>query len=255
MWSIPLYGSLAIQGYGVALCSGLLFALWRATKHSWCREIIGAGPFIDMIGYAGLVGIIGARLLHVVTEWHLYDSWFDLFKIWEGGFSILGTVIALLVFIPWYAYAKDISLLLMLDLCGLYAPLMHGVARWGCWSAGCCGGLPSVLPWAIHDEYGHWVHPTQWYSSIIFLLGFCVLRWLILPHYYRLGFMITSYVLLISAERWVVDWWRNDRIFVPLLPFFSVHQYVATFMFFAGLIMWYYVSHNKQEYYEHLSSS
>lgn len=255
MWSIPLYGSLAIQGYGVALCGGVLFALWCATKHSWCREIIGVESFLDVVGYAGIVGIIGARALHIVTEWPLYSSWVEIFKIWEGGFSILGTVIALLIFIPWYSYVKNIPLVLMLDLCGLYAPLVHGIARIGCWSAGCCGGIVTAVPWAIYDDYGCLVHPTQWYSSCIFLIGFCIFRWLVLPRYYRSGFMITAYVILVSVERWVVDWWRNDRIFIMGLPFFSIHQYVASIMFIVGLIMWFYVFYSKNESYEHLSSS
>jgi phosphatidylglycerol:prolipoprotein diacylglycerol transferase len=238
MWSIPLYGSLAIQGYGVALCCGVLVALWAATRHSWCHEIIGVEPFLDVVSY-GIVGIIGARVLHIITEWHVYDSWIDLLKVWEGGLSILGTVIALLIFIPWYTHKRNIPLLLMLDLCGLYAPLIHAIARIGCWSAGCCGGIASTMPWAIADEYGCFVHPTQWYSSLIFLLGFCMMRWIVLPHYYRAGLMITLYVLLIGAERWTVDWWRGDRIFMQALPLFSVHQYVAIGLFLTGMVMWY----------------
>jgi phosphatidylglycerol:prolipoprotein diacylglycerol transferase len=255
MWSIPLYGSLAIQGYGVALCCGVVVALWCATRHIWCHEILGVAPFLDVISYATLVGIIGARLLHVATEWHVYDSWLDMFKIWEGGLSILGTVLALLAFIPWYTHQKNMPLVLMLDLCGLYAPLIHAIARIGCWTAGCCGGIASKLPWAIQDDYGHLVHPTQWYSSFIFLLGFFVIRWIVLPHYYRAGLIITSYILLISGERWIVDWWRCDRIFIKALPWLSLHQYVAMGMFVGGMIAWHYLFSKRQERYEHLSSS
>ena len=254
MWSIPIYGSLAIQSYGVILCAGILIALWCATRHVWCREVIGLGTFLDLVGYGGIVGTIGARLLHVISESYLYDSWIDMFKVWEGGLSILGAVLGLLLFIPWHAKRKNISISLMLDLCGLYAALINAIARIGCWTAGCCGGVASTLPWAITDDCGQLVHPTQWYSAIIFFAGFLIIRYIIFPHYYRPGLLITSYILLISSERWIVDWWRGDRIFIPFLPFFSFHQYVALGMFIGGMIAWYYIM-KRPENYEHLSSS
>lgn len=251
MWSIPLYGPLAIQGYGVFLCCGILLALWCATRHDWCREVIGIDRFLDMVSYAGLVGIIGARFLHVVTEPHLYTSYFDTIALWYGGFSILGTVISLLIFIPWYAYKHAIPLLGMLDLCALYAPLIHCVARIGCWTAGCCGGIPSGLPWAICDETGMLVHPTQWYSSLVFLMGFILLRWIIFPRYNKPGVVLLSYVVLSSTERLLLDFWRNDRIFIPALPWMSVHQYIALLMLLGGILGYFYV---RRISYESISS-
>jgi phosphatidylglycerol:prolipoprotein diacylglycerol transferase len=251
MWSIPLYGSLAIHGYGVAICCGVIIAAWCATRHVWCREVIGITPFLDAISYAGMWGIVGGRALHVLTEWHTYDTWIDIGKVWEGGFSILGTVLAVLIFLPWYCVKNNIPLILMLDLCGLYAPLVHAVARVGCWSAGCCAGIFSALPWAIRDGQGNLIHPTQLYSSCCFFVGFLITR-AIAKKYYR-GSVIATYLVIVGAERFMVDWWRSDRIFMPLLPWFSVHQYIALMLLGGGAAILYFAS-TKRTDYEHISS-
>lgn len=244
MWSIPLYGPLAIHSYGVALCCGVALGVWLASRHIWCREIIGAPLFIDAITYAGLWGIVGSRLWHVVTEWHLYRSWLDVFKIWEGGLSVLGAVVAILIFLPWYCSRHNIPTVLMLDLCGLYAPLVHAIARVGCWSAGCCSGIMA---------FGGWVHPTQLYSSLCFMLGFVWIR--TLARSYRSGSVLAAYLVVVGLERFMVDWWRSDRIFIEGWPeFLSVHQVVALVLFVVGLGILHTI-HNQRSTYEHISGS
>lgn len=50
--------------------------------------------FYTLLFIAFLFGIVGARAWHVITDFHLYiNSFIDVFKIWNGGLSILGAVV------------------------------------------------------------------------------------------------------------------------------------------------------------------
>ena len=72
---------------GVAIITGLQITFSRLRKSFSTDESM----FYSSAGIVLVVGIIGARLWHLATDYFLYvNDWWAVFSIWNGGLSILG---------------------------------------------------------------------------------------------------------------------------------------------------------------------
>ena len=125
-------GPLSINMYGLCIALGVVAAIWLFGRRLEEREA-GTRDDASAIGlWAVLAGVIGARLYHVVTDWHRFED--DLGKIpalWEGGLGIPG---GLLFGIPvgiWVASRKGISVGMAATCAAPAIPLAQGIGRWG----------------------------------------------------------------------------------------------------------------------------
>lgn len=257
---VHIFGPLYIQAYGVLIVIGLIVFMWRVQKSDLFKKIFTGDQFQNLIIHSVVVGFIGGKLLHAVSEWQEYTAWYDILYFWHGGFSILGSVIALLAYVPYYVHKQGILLGAACDFLAIYAPLLQAIARLGCYFAGCCYGTAAALPWAIvytdpssaapcHVP----LHPAQLYSSLALYSIFLILRFVVFPHVQKKrlfgrGIILCTYLTLISIERFVVDFWRADRIFSESMrgawALLSFHQYVAVAIFLVsciGIIPLYYM--------------
>ena len=88
-------GPLSLNAYGLMIALGVVAAVWL-----FGRRIEERGsPSRDVAGQVGLwavlAGVVGARLYHVITDWHRFDGNLgDIPKVWEGGLGIPGGLIA-----------------------------------------------------------------------------------------------------------------------------------------------------------------
>ena len=93
------------------------------------------------------------------------------------------------------------------------------MGRQGCFSAGCCWGKPTTLPWGVKfTELGHeitgvppgvYLHPTQLYESFSMLIVFFFLLWLHRRRRFS-GQVILFYALIYAAVRFVIEFLRDD---------------------------------------------
>jgi phosphatidylglycerol:prolipoprotein diacylglycerol transferase len=255
---LHIYGPIWINSYGVMIALGFLVFTFLVLRHPLRKKIIPKKTFIDMLLCGLLSGIIGGRLLFIAEQYsELSDNWIELLYPWVGGFSVLGTVIGVLIVVPLFLRKHSIPILPVLDLAGLYAPLFQSIARIGCFLSGCCHGLVAspLLPWAIYYTHpdsqaplGVFLHPTQIYSSIASLLLFLVLRFLVSKRVTIPGQLIYSYLIGESFLRFVVDFWRGDRteVFVILRQPLSFSQVIAVAVGAFGLCGLWYVSFFKK---------
>lgn len=241
---IHIYGPLSIQSYGLMILAGVIVFLWQALKDPLRKRYITKEQFLDLLTQGILWGIIGGRGLHVLTDMQSYTNVMDIFKIWEGGFSILGTVITLALWTPWYLYKHKIPILPVLDLVATYAPLLQAISRVGCYLAGCCYGMNTSASWAL---LCHGRHPTQLYSAGLLLGIFILLRFIC--KFKKQGQYISMYLLCVGAERFVVDFWRGDRILNPG-DFISFYQWVALGTCAAGILL-FIVSSQKNKSFDY----
>ena len=179
----------------------------------------------------------------------------DFFSYWNGGFSILGCVLSLCIMLPLWLKRCHIPVLPFLDLFAIYAPLLQSVSRIGCLCAGCCHGIPTDVFWAItyHDPasiapVNVCLHPTQLYSSALLFALFCFMYGVFQYRFKKPGQLLTIYLGASSLERFIVDFWRADRIFFdsPALALFSVHQWIALGIIVTALIALYITMHTKR---------
>ena len=180
----------AVATYGVLLALGFILALW-VTAQLAARDGLPKERIYDLGLYILASSLIGSKVLLVITEWSEYGgNWrrifsLDLFRsagVYYGGF-IAALLVSILLMrrwkLPWRKTADA------------FAPgvaLGHAIGRLGCFSAGCCWGKPTTLPWGVKfTDLGHqitgvptdtYLHPTQLYESFGMLLVFLFLLWL-----------------------------------------------------------------------------
>ena len=173
LWQLPFhpYGLII----GIAVVTGITLAEKKALAHS-----VSQTEFWRMITWVIVGGVVGARLWHVLTDYYLYaDSLLNIFKVWQGGLSVLGAVagglIGLLVAIK--LSGQTFSLLpKYLDLSIFGLPIAQAIGRLGNWVNHELYGLPTSLPWAIRIplqnravgyENNEFFHPLFAYEAIL----------------------------------------------------------------------------------------
>jgi prolipoprotein diacylglyceryl transferase len=145
-------GPIPVRAYALCIVAGILVALWLAAKRM--RERGGKPEDVwDVAGWAIVLGIIGGRLYHVVTDPELYFKSgkhpLDAFKIWDGGLGIWGAI-ALGTLGAWIGCRrKGISLLVFADAAAPGVLIAQGIGRWGNWFNNELYGGPTSLPWGL----------------------------------------------------------------------------------------------------------
>jgi phosphatidylglycerol---prolipoprotein diacylglyceryl transferase len=232
-------GSWGIYWYGLCIALALGLYLWLVKRDRLIRRVF-AENFDNVVLRALLGGIVGARLIHLVTDSSSYAQVWEYFLIARGGLSMWGGVLGVLV-VAWSQVYYRAQRWSILDRFALYAPLLHAISRIGCFLAGCCHGIigAGVLgcvmythPHSLAQVLDQPVVPTQLVSSMIYMMLAAALigfrRYiLVVP-----GLALCLYVTGVSVERWLVDWWRFDRIMdIPNVGFastyLSFHQWLS----------------------------
>ena len=86
-------GPLKLNAYGAMIALGVMVAVWLAGRR---MEKRGIGTRDDMGSIAMIavpVGIVGARLYHVVTDWQRFENNLGgIVQLWKGGLGIWGGI-------------------------------------------------------------------------------------------------------------------------------------------------------------------
>jgi len=243
--------------YGFCIAIGLLVFLWAAGNDKLTKKYLKTGQLTNIVFFGLIMGIIGGRLLNIIQDPLEYQSFYDIIAIWTGGFSLQGTVIAIGLTLPFYLRYKKIKLMPVLDITGLYAPLLQSISRLGCFFAGCCYGCPTDLPWAIiytHPDSRAILdipcHPTQIYSAISLLALFIILLGL-RRYLHKPGQLISIYLIGSSLERFFNDFFRAEH-YEEILMFsarLSSNQIIALCLLTIGLVLLVIVSRAKTKPY------
>src|SRR4051812_18753451 len=91
LFYIPVLG-LPIFGYGLMLFFAFLgsmnLAAWRAKREKLDPEVV-----YDLALWVFVGGLLGARIFYVAQYWgKRVHSFWDIFKIWEGGIVLYGSI-------------------------------------------------------------------------------------------------------------------------------------------------------------------
>jgi phosphatidylglycerol:prolipoprotein diacylglycerol transferase len=170
---------------------------------------------VGMVAVAALLGIVGAKLWHVIDTpiefreegWRVL--WDTAVFAWYGGL-LFG--ISALMFQGWWA---KIGMLKTLDLAAPAAAVGYGIGRIGCFLSGDgCYGIPTKLPWGMSFPNGIEpvfvpVHPTPLYELGA---GLVIGLWLWFrggkPH--GIGSIVGQYLMLTGIARFLVEFVRRN---------------------------------------------
>ena len=183
----------------------------------------------SMVFAAAIGGLLGARILFIVEEWHAFlrSPWDFIFTgagfTWYGGF--LGGVLG----VSWVVKKNKIPWLIGADIAAPALAIAYGVGRLGCHVAGDGDwGTVTDAPWGVAYTNaiigwvdpstgipyppGVRVHPTPVYEFLESVIIFGTL-WAVRKKEYAPGTLFWLYLALAGLARLIVEFWRVNPVF------------------------------------------
>lgn len=231
--SLPIFGPFSVHIYGFFIMIGVTVLLYALAHDKPRKKVLSLDSLYMLATYSIIGGVVGGKLLYLIEFLHQEGAvWSDSLPFSAGGFSILGTIIGVGTTLIGYLYYHRLPLLLITDRIALYAPLTQAIARLGCFFAGCCAGVNTdsflgvvyTNAESLAPLYCS-IHPTQLYSSAFLLMIFIFSFMLDKKHFKKPGQLTAYYLILVSLERFTIDFLRDDR--VVIINNFSIMQLVA----------------------------
>lgn len=242
-------GGIHIQWYAVLILIGACvcyeLCVRNFKKMQVSREICE-----DFFMSSFLIGIVGARIWYVVfTYQEIYagGSFFDIFKIWEGGLAIQGGVIAATLYGFYYFHHKGIDVWRAADCIMPNLLVAQAIGRWGNFvnqeahgtevSRAFLEGLH--LPEFVIEGMsinGHYYHPTFLYESLGNLLVFAFLTLVVYRLYQRHGQLFFSYFIGYGVVRIFVEGLRTDSLMLGSLRMAQLTALAGIIIGVAGII-------------------
>lgn len=221
-------GPLTIHFYGILIMLGALAATWLASRQA---KLYGIDPEMawDIMPWALIGGIIGARLWHIftppasmvaqgITTMYYLTHPLDALAIWKGGLGIPGAVLGGFIAVWIYARVKKIPLGVWADASAPGLALAQAVGRWGNFFNQELYGAPTDLPWKLFIEAPYrlpgyesvaYYHPLFAYEFIWNLLNMGLLLW---------------------VSRRYKSWLKTWDVFLIYLVFYPVGRFALEFL-------------------------
>lgn len=251
--SVSIFG-ITFYLYGLILGAAMVLALYLIEKKAEKFNLPSDCIWKLLLSALG-AGLVGARLWHAATDFHLYSG--DLAAIaaiTQGGLSIFGGILGGVLGI--FAASRILKTcrahppIFYTDLAIFGLPAAQGVGRLANWVNGELYGLPTALPWKIfvapehrlpgYENQGYY-HPLFLYEMIPMLLFAAWIWW-----YDRRtnrpdravgsGFYTWIYVGFYTFLRFMLDFLRIDKTMVGGLNL-GLNQAIIALVFLAVLII------------------
>ena len=232
-------GPLQVHWYGIIIASGVFIAALLGTRVArWLNEDPDDGW--SMLLLVMVLGVIGARLYHVIHLWDYYiANPSEIVMIWNGGLGIPGGVVggALAIFI--FTRAQGLNAARWMDIFAPALLLGQVIGRLGNFVnqelygppiSECGNGtFPPCLPWGIQIDAAHrqgtpWgpdvfpVETTQFvplfaYEMVLNLIGMLVILYVMRRFGPRLfaGDAVLMYIMWYGAVRTLLETYRVNN--------------------------------------------
>ena len=213
------YGWLTLGSAAVSL------ALWR--------RMARRDPRLITIYLAALVGaLLGAKVVYFLAEGYAHVGAPDMWRQLATGKSILGGLIggyaAVEILKPLVGYGGITG-----DKFALIVPIGILLGRVGCWTGGCCLGIPWAACWfTLQDATGQTRWPAVPVEMLFNVVALGVILWLRRTN--RLpGQRFHLYLIAYGAFRFVHEFFRDEPHLVGCL---SGYQVAAVAVMLLGLV-------------------
>ncbi len=242
-FTIPIGEGIAVRWYGLIIVTGMILAFLYCAFRSK-QEGIVFDDLLDIAIFTIVFSVVGARLYYVLTSLDQYDSFWEIFEIWNGGLAIYGGVIAGAITIFAVCRFKKYKIQKTLAFMDSVAPaLLIGqiIGRWGNFCNGEAFGtvIPEGNPlyfirMALSSGNTGYklmeVHPTFLYESLWNLIGFIIIHALYKKKKFH-GQMVLMYLSWYGFGRMFIEGLRTDSLYVGV---FRISQVVGFLCFVIG---------------------
>lgn len=217
-------GPLAISPHGIFTGIGVLVGAWFLLRDVG-RAGYDADAVTSILTRAVVAALVGARLAYVVNHWSRFDSVLEVFRVWEGGASLLGGLTAALIVAVVELRRRQMPVLVLLDLAAPWFLAGIAVGRIGDLIIADHLGTATTSPLGFRCPDvvtvgetvgspcppGEVVHLTALYDMVWAAVA-AVVVWWVRRRTGRIGVAIGSAGLLYGIGRLVLDGLRVDAV-------------------------------------------
>ena len=227
---IPI-GPITIHFYGILIMLGVLAAAWLSARRA-SQYGQKADDAWDILPYALIGGIVGARIWHILTPsasmiaigkttaFYLTHP-LDAIAIWNGGLGIPGAVLGGFIAVYIYARKHDMSIMAWADIIAPGLALAQAIGRWGNFVYQELYGAPTDLPWKLfispaarlpgYEDIAYY-HPLFLYEFFWNLLNMGVLLWVSkrFKGWLKTGDIFFMYLVIYPVGRFFLEFLRLD---------------------------------------------
>lgn len=215
-------GPVPLRAYGMIIAFGMVVGVWWTARRYRAR---GGNPdtLYDVALWAIPLGVVGARLYHVVTSPEAYfgpagDPLLAL-QIWRGGLGIWGGVAfgALGAFVA--VRRAGVRFGPIADSLAPALLVAQAIGRWGNWFNQELFGGPTTVPWGLRIDVAHLpagyapgtlFHPTFLYECLWNLAAAGLIVWLDRRRSFAGGQVFALYLMAYTAGRGWIEMLRID---------------------------------------------
>jgi prolipoprotein diacylglyceryl transferase len=233
-----------VRAYALCIITGIVVAMVITHRRWQARG--GTGDNLEMAVVVGVpLGIVGARLYHVVTDYQLYFGPgrhpVDALKIWNGGLGVWGAIAFGVLGGYLVARRRGMAFPALLDAAAPGIAVAQGIGRLGNWFNQELFGRPTTLPWGLEiapayrppgfEQYATF-HPTFLYELIWDVA--IAIALVLLDRRFRLGHgkVFALYVAFYTLGRFWIEALRIDR--VNEIGGFRLNNYTSLILFVAA---------------------
>lgn len=233
--ALTLFG-IDISWYGVMVGLGFLVALALCQQLCKERDINSEYPY-SLIWWIFPFSIIGARIYFLAFNG--FDSFGDIFTIWNGGLAIYGGVIGGFLGLVVCCLIHKVSIIKTCDVVVPVLAIGQAFGRIGCIFGECCYGVEVTsksLQWFpisifVHGKYHY---ATNFYESILDLCLFIVLV-ILLRKVKIKGLNTFAYLFGYGLVRFVLESFR-DQAQTLFIGDYPVSKLLSLILVIVGVI-------------------
>lgn len=238
-------GNFEIRWYSVIMLVAFIVGMYFVNKEAK-RFDVPKDFMFNMIFWALIFGIIGARLYYVIFDWSYYSANIsEIWKIWNGGLAIHGGLIVGLLTIIIYAKKYRLRFVRYLDFVVPGLILAQAIGRWGNFFNGEAHGIATSLEYLeklhlpefiINGMYikGVYYTPTFLFESLSCLIGFVILIIIRRGKHIKVGTPTAIYLIMYGVIRFFIERLRTDSL---MFQGFKMAMIVSVIMVVVGIVM------------------
>ena len=262
-------GSFSVRWYGVLLASGFFFAYLTLSK-VFKTENLSQQLLDKLSGWCIFWTVIGLRLGHFLfyePQYLIQHPLQVLLPIDENwnfigyqGLASHGAVIALILFLSYFAWKHKMNVLWLLDRLCVAVPVAAAMVRLGNLMNHEIVGSITTVPWAFNFIYGGYGvadtlrHPAQLYESLVYfaLFGFMLIYYFKIakgniPAGRTVGILLT----VIFTARFFIEFVKEVQVSNEVGMTLNIGQWLSIPFIIIGLVFLIYsfIKKNKIPHY------
>lgn len=208
-------GPVSIHWYGLMYLVGFSVAWWLGNNRAKKKPQLGwtEDNVSDAIFYAAMGVIVGGRVGYML--FYNFDGLLanplSLFKLWEGGMSFHGGLIACILLMWYFGHKTGKSFLQVTDFMVPLGPIGIGAVRIANFINGELWGRTSDVPWAMVFPTGGPLarHPSQLYESLLEGWLLFVVLWWFSGKQRPVGAASGLFLLWYGSARFIIEFFRQ----------------------------------------------